>query len=119
MQGASSPVPTAGEPAAHKQERAGQGHMTVGGKARFPSLPEPSRPGFRTLKTHPFSTLDCAPGVLSPQSQSHWLKPWLSVPWPTCASRGRSCLASLGRGWSSHSCRPVKVTPRCPSQDCP
>lgn len=108
MQGAWSPVPIAGEPATQKQERAGQGHMTVGGKTRFPSLPEPSRPGFRTLKTHPFSTLDCTPGVLSSHSQSHWLKPWLSVPWLTCASRGCSCLASLGRGWSSHTCLPCQ-----------
>lgn len=63
MQGAWSPVPTVGETKAQKQERTGQGHMTVNGKARSPILTDPSFPGFRTLKIHPFQTLDYGPWV--------------------------------------------------------
>lgn len=62
MQGAQCPL--LGKQA-QKQERTDQGHMPMSGKARSPILPDPSCPGFRTFKTHPFPTLDCAPGCVS------------------------------------------------------
>lgn len=66
MQGVRSLVPTVGEPEAEKQGRTGQGHVTVSSKARSPIPPEASCPGFGTLKTHLFPTLDCTPGCVEP-----------------------------------------------------
>lgn len=82
-----------------KQERTGQGHMTVSSKARSPIPPEASCPGFGTLKTHPFPTLGCTPGCVEPMSQAHWLKPWPRAPWSTLPAGGAAAwLLKAGNG---------------------